>query len=98
MWDVIPVTLSFLMAFLFFLVFHEAFGENVMLQLISFQKANGSWKLDEDLTKILGSKLKDIKDANPAKVRCKEKQGEECMLQEVRNIMRIEVNQGPGRK
>lgn len=45
----------------------KAFGENVVVQLISLQKANGSWKLDEDLTKILGTKLKDIKAANPAK-------------------------------
>ncbi|GAB1294060.1 von Willebrand factor A domain-containing protein 5A [Apodemus speciosus] len=46
---------------------HKAFGENIVVQLISLQKANGSWKLDEDLTKILGSKLKDIQAANPAK-------------------------------
>ncbi|XP_052044597.1 von Willebrand factor A domain-containing protein 5A-like isoform X2 [Apodemus sylvaticus] len=45
----------------------KAFGENVVVQLISLQKANGSWKLDEDLTKLLGSKLKDIKAENPAK-------------------------------
>lgn len=38
-----------------------------MVQLISLQKANGSWELDEDLTKILGTKSKDIKAANPAK-------------------------------
>ena len=66
-----------------------------MVQLIALQNANGSWKLDEDLTKILGSNLKDIKAANPVKVRYKEKQWEECMLHDVRNIMRIEVNQGP---
>ena len=67
-----------------------------MVQLIALQNANGSWKLDEDLTKILGSNLKDIKAANPVKVRYKEKEREECMLQEVRNIMIIEVNRGPG--
>lgn len=46
---------------------HKAFGENVVVQLISLQKANGSWNLDEDLTKILGTELKDIKATNPAK-------------------------------
>lgn len=46
---------------------HEAFGENVVMQLIFLQKANGSWKLDKDLTKILGTKLEDIKAANPSK-------------------------------
>ncbi|XP_052584413.1 von Willebrand factor A domain-containing protein 5A-like [Peromyscus californicus insignis] len=46
---------------------HKGFGENVALQLILLQKANGSWELDEDLTKILGTNLEDIKAANPAK-------------------------------
>ncbi|XP_028611610.1 von Willebrand factor A domain-containing protein 5A-like [Grammomys surdaster] len=46
---------------------HTASGENVVLQMISLQKADGSWKLDEDLAKILGTKLKDIKAANPVK-------------------------------
>ena len=69
-----------------------------MVQLLSFEKTNGSWKVDEDLTKILGTKLKDIKAANPVKVRYKEKQREECMLQEVTNRMIIEVNQGLGEK
>lgn len=44
----------------------QAFGENVVVQLISLQKANGSWNLDEDLTKILGTNLEDAKVANPA--------------------------------
>ncbi|XP_040585948.1 von Willebrand factor A domain-containing protein 5A isoform X2 [Mesocricetus auratus] len=47
--------------------FHEVFGENAILYLISLQKANGSWELDEDLTKILGTSLEDMKAANPAK-------------------------------
>ncbi|XP_051011664.1 von Willebrand factor A domain-containing protein 5A-like, partial [Acomys russatus] len=46
---------------------HKAFGENVIVQLISLQTANGSWKLDEDLAKILGTNLRDLKAANPAK-------------------------------
>ncbi|XP_076780829.1 von Willebrand factor A domain-containing protein 5A-like [Arvicanthis niloticus] len=46
---------------------HRAFGENVVLQIISLQKANGSWELNEYLTKILNTKLKDIKAANPDK-------------------------------
>ncbi|GAB1294063.1 von Willebrand factor A domain-containing protein 5A [Apodemus speciosus] len=46
---------------------HKAFGDNVVVQLIALQNANGSWNLDEDLTKILGSTLKDIKAANPVK-------------------------------
>nr|XP_048272894.1 von Willebrand factor A domain-containing protein 5A-like isoform X2 [Myodes glareolus] len=45
----------------------EGFEENVILQLISLQKANGSWELGENLTKILGTNLGDIKAANPAK-------------------------------
>uniref|UniRef100_A0A8C8U4K7 von Willebrand factor A domain-containing protein 5A n=1 Tax=Peromyscus maniculatus bairdii TaxID=230844 RepID=A0A8C8U4K7_PERMB len=50
-----------------FFFFYKGFGENVALQLILLQKANGSWELDEDLTKILGTNLEDIKAANPAK-------------------------------
>ncbi|XP_036049483.1 von Willebrand factor A domain-containing protein 5A-like [Onychomys torridus] len=46
---------------------YKGFGEKVALQLILLQKANGSWELDEDLTKILGTDLEDIKAANPAK-------------------------------
>ncbi|XP_052044605.1 von Willebrand factor A domain-containing protein 5A-like isoform X8 [Apodemus sylvaticus] len=46
---------------------HKAFGENVVVQLISLQNANGSWKLDEDLTKLLGSTLKDVNATNPVK-------------------------------
>ncbi|KAM7337774.1 hypothetical protein ACRRTK_003893 [Alexandromys fortis] len=45
----------------------EGFEESVVLQLISLQKANGSWELDENLTKILGTSLEDIQAANPAK-------------------------------
>lgn len=45
---------------------HKAFGENVVLQLIFLQNANGSWKLDENLTKILGTTLEDTKAANPS--------------------------------
>lgn len=82
--------------FSFFL--NKAFGENVVLQLIFLQNANGSWKLDENLTKILGTTLEDTKAANPSQVRCKKKQGEGCVLHEVRNIMKIGVNQGPGKK
>ncbi|EGW04556.1 von Willebrand factor A domain-containing protein 5A, partial [Cricetulus griseus] len=47
-------------------VFHKGFGKKVLC-LISLQKANGSWELDKDLTKILGTGLKDTKAANPAK-------------------------------
>ncbi|XP_057624968.1 von Willebrand factor A domain-containing protein 5A-like [Chionomys nivalis] len=47
----------------------KGFGENFAIQLISLQNANGSWELDENLTKILGSSLEDIKAANPAKDR-----------------------------
>ncbi|XP_027267639.1 von Willebrand factor A domain-containing protein 5A isoform X2 [Cricetulus griseus] len=46
---------------------HKVFGENAILHLISLQKANGSWELDEELTKILGTSLEDMKEANPAK-------------------------------
>lgn len=45
---------------------HKAFGENVVLQLIFLQNANGSWKLDENLTKILGTTLEDTKATNPS--------------------------------
>lgn len=66
----IPI-LSHAISLSFFFFFYKGFGENVALQLILLQKANGSWELDEDLTKILGTNLEDIKAANPAKVRCK---------------------------
>ena len=48
-----------------------------MVQLLSFEKTNGSLKVDEDLTKILGTKLNDIKAAIHVKVRFKVIQGEE---------------------
>lgn len=54
-----------------FIFFTKGFGENFAIQLISLQNANGSWELDEDLSKILGTSLEDIKAANPAKVRYK---------------------------
>uniref|UniRef100_A0A8C6WCI6 von Willebrand factor A domain containing 5A n=1 Tax=Nannospalax galili TaxID=1026970 RepID=A0A8C6WCI6_NANGA len=41
-------------------------GESVV-QLISLQKANGSWDLDENLPKVLDTNLGDIQAANPAK-------------------------------
>ncbi|XP_041512782.1 von Willebrand factor A domain-containing protein 5A-like [Microtus oregoni] len=47
----------------------KGFGENFAIQLISLQNANGSWELDEDLSKILDTSLEDIKAANPAKDR-----------------------------
>nr|XP_048273030.1 von Willebrand factor A domain-containing protein 5A-like isoform X2 [Myodes glareolus] len=47
----------------------NGFGENFAMQLISLQNANGSWELDEHLTKILGTSLEDIKAANPVKDR-----------------------------
>uniref|UniRef100_A0A8C2QM92 von Willebrand factor A domain-containing protein 5A n=2 Tax=Cricetulus griseus TaxID=10029 RepID=A0A8C2QM92_CRIGR len=46
---------------------HKGFGENVFVQLVSLQKANGSWELHEDFAKILGTNLEDIMAANPAK-------------------------------
>ncbi|KAM7337773.1 hypothetical protein ACRRTK_003892 [Alexandromys fortis] len=45
----------------------KGFGENLFMQLISLQKGNGSWELDEDLTKILCTNLEDIMTANPVK-------------------------------
>lgn len=62
---ILPVFPSFLS--LFFL------KENGIVQLICLQKANGSWDLDEDLAKVLGVNLEDIKAAQPAKVRFKGK-------------------------
>ncbi|KAH0515458.1 von Willebrand factor A domain-containing protein 5A [Microtus ochrogaster] len=43
------------------------FRENLLMQLISRQKGNGSWELDEDLAKILRTNLEDIMTANPVK-------------------------------
>nr|XP_048272900.1 von Willebrand factor A domain-containing protein 5A-like isoform X6 [Myodes glareolus] len=45
----------------------KGFRKNVFMQLISRQKANGSWELDEDLAKILRTNLEDIMTANPVK-------------------------------
>ncbi|XP_040586137.1 von Willebrand factor A domain-containing protein 5A-like [Mesocricetus auratus] len=46
---------------------HKGLGERVFVQLVSLQKANGSWEIHEDLAKILGINLEDIMVANPAK-------------------------------
>ncbi|XP_026634888.1 von Willebrand factor A domain-containing protein 5A-like [Microtus ochrogaster] len=48
-------------------VSHKGFRENLLMQLISRQKGNGSWELDEDLAKILRTNLEDIMTANPVK-------------------------------
>ncbi|XP_038179384.1 von Willebrand factor A domain-containing protein 5A-like [Arvicola amphibius] len=45
----------------------KGFRENVFMQLISCQKGNGSWELDEDLARILCTNLEDIMTANPVK-------------------------------
>ncbi|XP_040586181.1 von Willebrand factor A domain-containing protein 5A-like [Mesocricetus auratus] len=47
--------------------FTKLLEKNAVLHLISLQKANGSWELNKDLTQILGTRLKDMKAANPAK-------------------------------
>ncbi|KAH0514365.1 von Willebrand factor A domain-containing protein 5A [Microtus ochrogaster] len=74
------------------------FGESVVLQLISLQKANGSWELGENLTKILGTNLEDIQAANPAKVRCKVEQKKRFELWDGRIIIGIGMNEGPAAK
>lgn len=78
--------------------FHKGFEENVVLQLISLQKANGSWELGENLTKILGTNLGDIKAANPAKVRCKEEERNPCVLRDGRIMIGIRMNEGQAEK
>lgn len=52
------------------------------MQLIDLQKANGSWDLNEDLTKILGVSLEDLLAAHPAQVRFKESNGVGIFLRE----------------
>uniref|UniRef100_A0A8C3VSA4 von Willebrand factor A domain-containing protein 5A n=1 Tax=Catagonus wagneri TaxID=51154 RepID=A0A8C3VSA4_9CETA len=42
---------------------HPVLGENYLVQLISLQKADGSWDLSEGLALVLGMKLQDIQDA-----------------------------------
>lgn len=42
------------------------------MQLISLQKADGSWDLCEGLAIVLGMKLRDIRDAFTIKVRFRE--------------------------
>ncbi|XP_054549140.1 von Willebrand factor A domain-containing protein 5A isoform X2 [Talpa occidentalis] len=46
---------------------HTVFGDNYLVQLISLQKANGSWDLDEGLAIVLGMNLSDILAALPVK-------------------------------
>ncbi|KAM4848354.1 von Willebrand factor A domain-containing protein 5A isoform X1 [Urocitellus parryii] len=45
---------------------HKVIGGTKLMQLIDLQKANGSWDLNEDLTKILGVSLEDLLAAHPA--------------------------------
>ncbi|KAG8522262.1 von Willebrand factor A domain-containing protein 5A, partial [Galemys pyrenaicus] len=49
------------------LPYHLIFGDNYLVQLISLQKANGSWDLDEGLAIVLGMNLSDIQAAVPMK-------------------------------
>lgn len=74
--------------------FYKGFEESVVLQLISLQKANGSWELGENLTKILGTSLEDIQAANPAKVRCKVEQRKRFEFWDGRIIIGIGMNEG----
>lgn len=78
--------------------FHKGFEEKFVLQLISLQKANGSWELGENLTKILGTNLGDVKAANPAKVRCKVEERNPCVLHDGRIITGIRMNEGQAEK
>ncbi|KAB1254957.1 von Willebrand factor A domain-containing protein 5A [Camelus dromedarius] len=45
----------------------EVFEDNHLVQLISLQKADGSWDLNEGLALVLGMKLEDIQAALPLK-------------------------------
>lgn len=76
--------------------FTKGFGENFAMQLISLQNANGFWELNEDLTKILGTSLEDIKAANPVKVRGKVVSL--CVLHDGRIMIEIEMNKGQAKK
>ncbi|KAF6278702.1 von Willebrand factor A domain containing 5A [Rhinolophus ferrumequinum] len=44
---------------------HTVFGDNHLVQLISLQKADGSWDLNEGLAMVLGMSLEDILAALP---------------------------------
>ncbi|KAM5185238.1 von Willebrand factor A domain-containing protein 5A [Callospermophilus lateralis] len=48
--------------------YHKVIGGTKLMQLIDLQKANGSWDLNEDLTKILGVSLEDLLAAHPAQL------------------------------
>uniref|UniRef100_A0A8C9QL93 von Willebrand factor A domain-containing protein 5A n=1 Tax=Spermophilus dauricus TaxID=99837 RepID=A0A8C9QL93_SPEDA len=49
----------------FFYFSLKVIGGTKLMQLIDLQKANGSWDLNEDLTKILGVSLEDLLAAHP---------------------------------
>lgn len=49
------------------------------MQLISLQKANGSWDLNEGLAVVLGMSLEDVLAALPLKVRFRDKKAV-CMF------------------
>lgn len=46
--------------------------EHTVAQLILLQNADGSWDMNEDLAKVLGSSLEDIKAAHPTEVKPQE--------------------------
>nr|XP_015099567.1 von Willebrand factor A domain-containing protein 5A isoform X1 [Vicugna pacos] len=48
-------------------IHQPVFEDNHLVQLISLQKADGSWDLDEGLALVLGMKLEDIQAALPLK-------------------------------
>nr|XP_004670619.1 von Willebrand factor A domain-containing protein 5A [Jaculus jaculus]XP_045001773.1 von Willebrand factor A domain-containing protein 5A [Jaculus jaculus] len=47
---------------------HKVFGENYIVQLICLQNANGSWDMEEDLAKVLGTSLEDMQAAHPTEL------------------------------
>lgn len=55
--------------------FPKVFGDNHLVQLISLQKADGSWDLNEGLAMVLGMSLEDILAALPIQVRFREETG-----------------------
>lgn len=53
--------------------------EDHLLQLISLQRADGSWEMDEGLATVLGVSLPDMETALTIKVRVKTERGIDCL-------------------
>lgn len=70
--------------------------EHTVAQLILLQNANGSWDMNEDLAKVLGTSLEDMKAVHPTEVKSKAYQRKWYLfLKIIFLVVKFCMNRGP---